>query len=100
MAACCYVAILLMFAAFQRSLMYPATKSAEPLLATNYRFGVDLADAETTTSDGITLHGWYAKRQGEADEARPLILFSTATAETGCTASTISICSGGSAPMC
>lgn len=73
---CCYVAVVIMFVALQRSLMYPAMTSAAPLVAEDYRFhGVALADAVTKTSDGITLHGWYARPEGDPPEPRPLILF-------------------------
>jgi fermentation-respiration switch protein FrsA (DUF1100 family) len=74
--ACCYVAVLIMFAAFQRSLMYPAMTSG-PLAAEGYRFsGVTMRDAVAKSSDGITLHGWYAVPDDQrSEEPRPLVLY-------------------------
>lgn len=75
-AACCYAAILIMFAIWQRSLMYPAMTSEKPLSASELRInGITIRDVVATTADGITLHGWHAQSEENAGEPRPLVLF-------------------------
>jgi fermentation-respiration switch protein FrsA (DUF1100 family) len=75
-AVCCYAAVLIMFATLQRSLMYPAMTSAEPLSAAQFQLsGIAFRDVEATTEDGLTLHGWYAQPEQTAGEPRPLVLF-------------------------
>lgn len=75
-AACCYTAVLIMFATWQRSLMYPAMTSEKPLSANDFRInGMTIRDVVATTEDGITLHGWYAQPHESAREPRPLVMF-------------------------
>lgn len=71
----CYLVIAIVFAALQRSLMYPAMRSG-PLPAADYRIaGVKASDIEAATADGLTLHGWRIAPAGETADERPVILF-------------------------
>jgi len=75
-AVCCYVAVLIMFATLQRSLLYPAMTSREPLAASDFRVsGITMRDVVATTEDGVTLHGWYAQPEETNRDARPLVLY-------------------------
>ncbi|QDT35719.1 alpha/beta hydrolase [Stratiformator vulcanicus] len=75
-----YLAIVVMFAYFQRALMYPALQ-VERLAAQAVDHEFDsLSDVTQETSDGLTLHGWHAKPSrpegaSESDPQRRAILF-------------------------
>ncbi len=74
-AVCCYAGVLIMFTTLQRSLMYPAMTSEEPLAADNFRFsGAMMRDVAATTEDGLILHGWLARPEDADGEPRPLVL--------------------------
>lgn len=74
---CGYLLITLMFAALQRSLIYPASKSSSLPVAQFLIGDGNAADVQTVTSDGLTLHGWHFKSaSGEQQDAEvPLVIF-------------------------
>lgn len=70
-----YGAVLLVMVFLQRSLMYPAMKS-EPLAVSSWPVGgLTGSDVVTTTSDGLTLHGWMFRHADSAETPRPIVLF-------------------------
>jgi fermentation-respiration switch protein FrsA (DUF1100 family) len=61
-----YLVVTLIFTAFQRQLLYPATQTGR-LKAADVTVGADIADVELRPTGGLTLHGWHF----HADEAVP-----------------------------
>jgi uncharacterized protein len=79
-----YVAVVAMFALFQRKLIYLPLREAASAAETGYN-GTQLHDVHLTTHDGLELRGWLVLADGAAVEAddfesavqdeRPLIVF-------------------------
>ena len=68
-----YLGVMLLFLAFQRSLMYPAAVTG-PLPAAEQRPpGVRLDDVTAITDDGLTLHGWRCRPLADTPQ-RPVVL--------------------------
>lgn len=70
----CYLGLLIMLAAFQRTLIYGPLRGPVSTQGTGLAAS-EVEEVTLTREPGITLHGWRTKAEGEPAQRRLMILF-------------------------
>lgn len=70
-----YLAVTLIFFAFQRKLVYQPTVAHDLSAAALGLDGDSIEDVQIRTPDGATLRGWWLRAKADGDEKSPLVVY-------------------------